>query len=95
MKQLRELWASVKEVESSTVRAIDVKRVVCERLNSKVQFCKSSQSSSKASEFILASDVSILPDSINTIVTGEGITNHLQLKIISQLISKDIQSHPK
>ena len=92
---MRELWADVKGVEFSSIRAIDVKEILKRYLSDKIQFCVSTCSSSNSSEYVLSSDMNILPDVIHTIVTGEGITNHLQLKSIARLISKDIQSHPK
>ena len=95
LRQLRELWADTKGVEFHTVRAIDIKNLLMDTLSPKIQFCKSSHSAASASEFIMSSDITILPDAIHSIVTGKGITNLLQLKAISRLISKDIQSQEK
>ena len=46
------------------------------------------------SGFAIFADASILPDAINAIVTGEGITNYMQLKAISRF-SFDIQGREK
>ena len=40
---------------------------------------------------MISVDANILPDGINTIVTGEGVTNYMQLKAISHSISFNIQ----
>ena len=93
--QLRKLWANVRGVEVSSVRAKDIKHILQTHFPLKIAFCKSESASANTSEYVLSSDMSILPDAINSIVTGEGITNHLQLKAISRLISKNIQSQPK
>ena len=95
LRQLRELWADIKGVEVSSVRAVDVKIALNKRLLDKIQFCKAAQSSSNSSEYVLPSDRSVLPNAIHSIVTGSGITNHIQLKALSRQISKNIQSHPK
>ena len=47
------------------------------------------------SGFVIFADVSILPDAINAIVTGEGATNYMQLKTIPCSISFDIQGREK
>ena len=46
------------------------------------------------SGFAIFADASILPDAINAIVTGEGITNYMQLKAILRF-SFDIQGREK
>ena len=95
LRQMRELWANVKGVELSSVRAVDVKNLIENNLPTKIQFCKSSNSAVNASEYVYSSDIRILPDAIHSNVTGEGITNHIQLKSISRMISQNIQCHPK
>ena len=91
--QLRELYASIKKVDINTIRSIDIKRIIEERLSGKVQCCKftcESRSRGIQSEYVLSADKSILPDVINAILTGEGITNYMQLKAVAYLISSDI-----
>ena len=95
LRQLRELWADTKGVELHTVWAVEIKNHFTDTLSPKIQFCKSSHSAANATEFIMSSEVNILPDVIHSIVPGKGITNHLQLKAISRLISKNIQSQEK
>ena len=46
------------------------------------------------SGFVIFADASILPDAINALVTGEGITNYMQLKAILRF-SFDIQGREK
>ena len=53
--------------------------------------------SAKSTQFgyVISADLNILPDVINTIVTGGSVTNNMQLKAISHLISFYIQSRWK
>ena len=44
---------------------------------------------------MLSADANILPDAINAIVTGEAVTNYMQLTAISRSISFDIQGREK
>ena len=87
--QLRDLYCKIGD--HTNVRVIDIKNLLQERLLDKVQFCKPSGSSGKASEYILPSYMSVLPDSIHAINTGEGKTNHIQLRSISLSISDEIK----
>ena len=69
-----------------------------QRLPGKIQFCTPTCSSSShglQGEYVLSSDVSVLPDAINAIITGEGVANYMQMKAISRSISMDIQSREK
>lgn len=43
------------------------------------------------SEYVISANANILPDAINVIVAGEDVTNYIQLKVISPLISINIQ----
>ena len=54
----------------------------------------SKSAESTQSGFVIFADASILSDTINVIVTGEGITNYMQLKAISRF-SFDIQGREK
>ena len=45
--------------------------------------------------FVISAYVNILPDAINAIVTGEGVTNYVQLKAISRSILFNIQDREK
>ena len=54
----------------------------------------SKSAESTQSGFVIFADASILSDAINAIVTGEGITNYMQLKAISRF-SFDIQGREK
>ena len=89
MSQLWDLYC--KTGDHTNVRAIDIKNLLQERLLEKVQFCKPSGSSDKVREYILPSDMSVLPDSIHAINTGKSITNHIQLRSISRSISDIIK----
>ena len=40
LRQLRELYASIKKIYINTIRSIDISRIIEERLSGKVQFCK-------------------------------------------------------
>ena len=97
-RQLRELYAHIKEVSIDSVRSIDIRRLLEDRLQGKIQFCTPTCTSSShgiQSEYILSADANILPDAINAIVTGEGVTNYMQLKAISRSILTDIQGREK
>ena len=50
---------------------------------------------STQSGFVISTYVNILPDAINAIVTGEGVTNYMQLKAISRSILFNIQDREK
>ena len=50
---------------------------------------------STQSGFVISTYVNILPDAINAIVTGEGVTNYMQLKAISHSILFNIQDREK
>lgn len=50
---------------------------------------------STQSEYVTSADANILPDAINATVTGEGVTDYMQLKAISCSISSDIQGREK
>ena len=50
---------------------------------------------STRSGFVISAYVNILPDAINVIVTGEGVTNYMPLKAISSLILFNIQDREK
>ena len=50
---------------------------------------------STTSGFVISAYVNILPDAINVIVTGEGVTNYMPLKAISRLILFNIQDREK
>ena len=89
MSQLRDLYCKIGD--RTNVCAIDIKNLLQERILDQVQFFKRSGSSDKASEYILLSDMSVLPDSIHAINTGQGITNHIQLRSISRSISDEIK----
>ena len=96
--QLRELYASIKKVDINTIRSIDIKRIVEERLSNKVQFCRpicETRSRGIQSEYVLSADENILLDAIIAILTGEGIINYIQLKAVAYLISSDIESCEK
>ena len=98
LRQLRELYVSIKKVDINTMGSIEIKRIVEERLSDKVQFCKptcESRSRGIQSEYVLSADENILSDAINTILTGEGITNYMQPKAVAYSISSDIESHEK
>ena len=75
MSHLRDLYCKFED--HTNVRAIVIKNLLQERLLGKVQFCKPSGSPDKASEYILPSDMSVSPNSIHAVNTGEGITNHI------------------
>ena len=79
---LRELFASIKKVNINTLRSIDVKRII-------------EEFSGIQSEYVLTADENILPDAINAILTGERITNYMQLKAVTYSISSDIESRKK
>ena len=89
MSQFWDLYCKIGD--HTNIRAIDIKNLLQERLLDKVQFCKPSCGPEKASEYILPSDMSVLPDSIYAINTGESITNHIELRSISRLISDEIK----
>ena len=90
MSQLQDLYCKIGD--HTNVGAINIKKLLQEQLLDKVQFCKPSGSSDKTSEYILPSDMSVLPDSIDAINTGEGITNHIQLRSISRSISDELNT---
>ena len=79
---LRELFASIKKFDINTLRSINVKRII-------------EEFSGIQSEYVLSADENILPDAINAILTGKGITNYMQLKAVAYSISSDIESHKK
>ena len=95
LSQLRDFYGQIQDVRSSSIRSIDIKEKIEEKMKNRVIFCKPTQGCSNASEYVVPADVNILPDAIHAISTGEGITNYLQLKSIAQNISKEIQSKPK
>ena len=75
---MSQLWDLYRKIGDHTnVRAIYIKILLQKQLLDKVQFCKPSGFSDKASDYILPSDMSVLPDSIHAVNTGEGITNHI------------------
>ena len=90
MSQLQDLYCKIGD--HTNVGAINIKKLLQEQLLDKVQFCKPSGSSDKTSEYILPSDMSVLPDSIDAINTGEGIANHIQLRSISRSISDELNT---
>ena len=79
---LRELFASIKKFDINTLRSINVKRII-------------EEFSGIQSEYVLSADENILPDAINAILTGKGITNYMQLKAVAYSISSDIESRKK
>ena len=98
LRQLRELFANIKGVQIDLIRSIDIKRLLKERLDEKLQFCMPTCASSShgiQTEYVLSADANILPDAINAIITGEGVSSYMQLKAIACLISLDIQSREK
>ena len=95
LSRLKELYADIKKVTVESLRSIDIKRILEEKLKGKIIFCKPTTSGSKTSEYVVSADANTLPDAIDAIVTGKGISNYLQLKNMSRSISYDIQSHEK
>ena len=98
LKHLRELYADIKQVDIDSVRSIDIKQILEGNLSGKIQFCTPTDKSCShglSSEYILSADTNILPDAISAIITGEGITNYMQLKAIARSISTDIQNRKK
>ena len=98
LRQLRELFANIKGIQIDLIRSIDIKRLRKERLDEKLQFCMPKCASSShgiQTEYVLSADANILPDAINAIITGEGVSIYMQLKAIARLISLDIQSREK
>ena len=92
---LSQLRAHFKEISGDRLRSIDVKSKLQERFKEKIMFCKPSQSHDKTTEFVLSSDSNIMPDTINAVATGQGITSCLQLKTVARSISEEIQYFPK
>ena len=73
LRQLKELYASIKKNYINTIRSIDISRIIVERLSGKVQFCKpTSESRSREiqSEYVLSADENILPDTFSAMLTG-------------------------
>ena len=93
LSQLREFFAEVQGVNADTLRSIDIKKMIENKLTNKVIFCKPTHGSSNTTEYVVSSDAQILHDAIHSINTGEGITNYIQLKNIAQSISTEIQSN--
>ena len=89
---MSQLWDLHRKIGDHTnVRAIYIKILLQKQLLDKVQFCKPSGFYNKASDYILPSDMSVLPDSIHAVNTGEGITNHIKLRSISRSILDEIK----
>ena len=94
IKQLRELYASVKGA-GVTRRGIDMKNLIVKQLEGKVRCCMPKSVKNTQSRYVISADASILPDAINAIVTGEGATNYKRLTAISCSVSFDVQSREK
>ena len=83
LRQLRELYANIKGVCIDSIRSIDIKNLIKKLLEGKVRCCMSKSAKSTQSGYVISADANILPDAINAMVTGEGVTNYMQLKTIS------------
>ena len=95
IRQLRDLFSTIKGVGVESVRGIDVRGILEDHLKDKVQFCVPTCTSSghgMQSEYVMSSDSNILSDAIQSIVTGQGISNYKQLKSLGHSISLEIQS---
>ena len=69
----------------NTIRSINIKRIIKERLSDKVQFCKPTCESKSywiQSEYLLSADENILPDPINAILTLYAIESCCLFSII-------------
>ena len=84
LSQLREFFSQIKGVSASSLRSIDIKKLIQDKLTDKIVFCKPTIGSSNTTEYVVSADVNILPDAIRAINTGEGITSYLQLKAITR-----------
>ena len=96
LAQLRGFYDQISDGNSRVLRSIDIKKEIQDRFKDKIVFCKpSDKCTSNATEYVLSANERILPNAISATVTGESISNCLQLKNIASSISNDIQSNPK
>ena len=91
LRLLRELYPNIKGVGVDSIRSIDVKKLTEKWLEDKVRCCMPKSAKSTQSGYVISADANILPDAINAIVTGESVTNYMQLKTISCSLSFDFQ----
>ena len=95
LKQLRELCANIKGVGVDSIRSINIKNLIEKQLEGEARCCMPKSAKRIQSGYVIYADANILPDAINAIVTGEGVTNYMQLKAISRSILFDIQGREK
>ena len=96
LAQLRGFYDQISDDNSRVLRSIDIKKKFQDKFKDKIDFCKpSDKCTSNTTENVFSANESIFPDAISAVVTGEGISNCLQLKNIACSISNDIQSDPK
>ena len=92
---LSQLRTFFNQIAGDSVRSIDIKKMIQEQLKDKVMFYKLTHSSRNTSEYVVAADSNVIPDTIHLVKTGEGITSCLQLRSIARSVSEEIQSYPK
>ena len=73
------------------MKNINIKKLIKKHLEGKVRCCMPKSAKRTQSGYVISADENILLDAINNIVTGEGVTNYMQLKAISHSISFDIK----
>ena len=89
---MRELYAKIKAVGVDSVRSMAVKNWSEKRLEGKARCWMPKSAKSIQAEYLISADASIFPDAK---VTGESVTNYIQLKAISRSILFDIQGREK
>ena len=96
LAQFRGSYDQTSDNNSRVLCSIDIKKEIQDRFKDKIGFCKPSEKCTcNTIEYILSANESIFPNAISAIVTGEGISNCLQLKNFACSVSNDIQSSPK
>ena len=83
---------SAERETKSTLRSIDLKNKLVEKFDDKLEFMKSSQSStSNTSEFVMSAGKSVLPNCLSTVLPGGSIQKSLLVKNCGKVVSAEIQ----
>ena len=83
------------EENSAKFRSIDLKNRLKEKFKQKLKFSKPTHFSlTSASEFVMSSHYSILPDCLSTVLLGGGILKRFLIKNCAKVVSEEIQDYP-
>ena len=95
LAQRRGFYDQMSDNNSRVLHSSDIKKKF--RIDSKTKLASVNQviSTHLTTEYVFSANESILLNAISAILTGEGISNCLQLKNIACSISNDIQFNPK